>query len=44
MGVPSAKVGTIVQAVKSVAIPMTSATSTPDIRIASGTATRSTAM
>ena len=43
-GVPSARVATIVQAVKSVPIPMTSAASTPDARTASGTATCSTAM
>ncbi len=41
-GVPSASVGTIVQAVKSVAMPMTWAGSMPEARTASGTAMRST--
>jgi hypothetical protein len=40
---PVAVVGTIVQAVKSVAIPITSAGSTPAASIAAGTAVRRTA-
>ena len=42
-GVPSAVVGSTVQAVKSVAMPITAAGSMPASRMASGTAVRSTA-
>jgi hypothetical protein len=41
-GVPSASVGTIVHAVKSVAMPITDEGSMPDDRTASGTALFST--